>query len=106
MAQEQLKSLAVDAFSRSSSGSSFFAAQQRQALRLRAAFKVWNRYLQQRSERRVNLQWAADWHRVKQQGSAAVCTQQWPGQRFSRMWKKEQAQDELDEALDAHDVAM
>ena len=99
MAQEQFKSLAVDAFSRSSSGSSFFAAQQRQALRLRAAFKVWNRYLQQRSERRVNLQWAADWHKVKQQGSAVHAAMDWAA---FRVWRKEQVQDE---ALDAHDAA-
>ena len=55
--------------------------------------------MQQRSERRVNLQWAADWHKVKQQGSAVRAAMDWAA---FRAWRKEQVQDE---ALDAHDAA-
>ena len=47
----------------------------------------------------MNLQWAADGHKVKQQGSAVHAAMAWAA---LRVWQKEQAQDE---PLDAHDAA-
>lgn len=55
--------------------------------------------LERHSELAVNLQWAADWHRVRQLGSAVRVAM---ARAAFRVWQRGQAQNE---ALDAHDAA-